>query len=500
MDFIHRLMAEDDSSLLPEFDITDEVDGLEMNIYSDKSLSKSTEFRERGDDLFNQCKSEESINRMILSLYSKSIAYAPADSEELALAYSNRSLLWLRLQQHDFCNFDIDKALKITESKDLKEKLVIHKKVCLKSKKSCKPRKHVLSDVPKLLPSSNIPCGADCISVECNEEYGRHFVATRDIEAGEIILNEQTSYASVDLHNLYLVCSHCLAYAWTGIPCDSCVFTIYCSESCKREAWSEYHDVLCPMLPFLICKPYRNVACAFLNVLRMLIVIIRKEGLETVISEAKRIDGKIDENKLLPCGVSDCTKFSSVYSLKSEFDEECFEKDLFELGLNRQTTILMKLLNKSPILMDHQKQQFSKKVILSSLRVVLRKLFVIYSSNNFKFEDVQQAHKNLSVLTDISGKGNILGACSSLINHSCDPNICRIFIPGPKIIMFTVRPVKKGEQLLISYGANATEVTELRQQQLRETFSFWCNCKPCVEDWPELDTLVSKIENYRGFT
>lgn len=48
-------------------------------------------------------------------------------------------------------------------------------------------------------------------------------------------------------------------------------------------------------------------------------------------------------------------------------------------------------------------------------------------------------------------RGVILAPVCSLINHSCNSNVNRIFLPNGKVVMFTVAPVKEGEQVGIFY-------------------------------------------------
>jgi hypothetical protein len=34
----------------------------------------------------------------------------------------------------------------------------------------------------------------------------------------------------------------------TPIPCPNCPFELYCSESCRIQAWNSYHRILCPSI------------------------------------------------------------------------------------------------------------------------------------------------------------------------------------------------------------------------------------------------------------
>lgn len=44
--------------------------------------------------------------------------------------------------------------------------------------------------------------------------------------------------------------------------------------------------------------------------------------------------------------------------------------------------------------------------------------------------------------------GTIVGPCLSLFNHSCYPNVLRIFCKGGRVMLFSMRPIKKNEQVI----------------------------------------------------
>jgi hypothetical protein len=63
---------------------------------------------------------------------------------------------------------------------------------------------------------------------------------------------------------------------------------------------------------------------------------------------------------------------------------------------------------------------------------------------------------------------------SSLFNHSCCPNAAWDFIDG-KIVTRVLRPIKKGEQVTVSYGYQFHNYPEEeRQKALRDTYCFTC--------------------------
>ncbi|KAJ8665312.1 hypothetical protein QAD02_006974 [Eretmocerus hayati] len=498
-----------------------------------KSSEKSMIFRDEGNKLYRQNKHTETHYRKVLSFYTKSIAYAPLESEELALALSNRSTLWLHLHRYDLSLIDIDKALQLTKpTTELSGRLQTRKLKCLNLYKSymaveddnqeLKPMINrlysspklfrlvneekpevprfiddVMPELPKFKSSKSIHCAADSITMLHNKKYGRHYIAARDIKPGEVLMSEESPYVSVEFDQMYLICSHCLAFAWTAIPCDHCVFAVYCSETCKNIAWSQYHDVQCSILPFLNSGVYEEKDLSSVNELvRMTIIILKREGLETVLKKEKHEQQKKDATNLCNPDPMSGGKFKSIDSLMlSSYDTENDEKDI----TITVTTLLSLLFTSEDILRDHFRYNRGKvdHDTLFSLGIVLKRFYLIQKLNSFKFQVspcVCNDHTMCRIKPDeVFYRGSILGFYSSLFNHSCDPNVSKIFLPGPKIVFFAVRPIKQGEQLFISYVPAPEWGKESRQKRLQEKYSFSCDCKRCKADWQGLYGLFPQV-------
>ncbi|XP_023248036.1 SET and MYND domain-containing protein 4-like, partial [Copidosoma floridanum] len=220
-----------------------------------KSAEASTAARERGNKLYRSTTHTKKIYLDTLSCYSESAALAEDGSEELALAYSNRSALLFRLHKYQECLVDIKMAHQITKSDELRVKLLTRKMKCMKLRndKSNSIGSGNVEAVESLAVgnrSPTIPCAYDCVTLAHNEKFGTHVVATKNIEPGQVIVIEKALAQFPSRDKTYLVCSHCLAFACNGLPCKSCVVVIYCSEKCRKEAWAQYHDAECVVLPY----------------------------------------------------------------------------------------------------------------------------------------------------------------------------------------------------------------------------------------------------------
>jgi uncharacterized pyridoxamine 5'-phosphate oxidase family protein len=78
---------------------------------------------------------------------------------------------------------------------------------------------------------------------------------------------------------------------------------------------------------------------------------------------------------------------------------------------------------------------------------------------------------------------------ASLFNHSCAPNVHKIFIDG-KIIFIVQRPIEAGKQIFDNYGFSFTNMDKkFRQSQLSQQYCFTCDCEACEKNYSILPSL-----------
>lgn len=253
----------------------------------DPVLSKAA--RSEGNELYKKVNHNSEVHEIIHHKYTLSISLAPASSEELALAYGNRSAVLFHLSKFDDCVQDIDRALSITKSNILKTKLLCRKAKCLaavgsssvveiekifrkarffcnncdqlekeslikliEKAKNYTKANNKIEEIKNLTISEpmNVLQGKSLndfssVKISHNEKYGNHLIATKDIEPGEVIFVEKPQVFTVDIEKILTYCDHCFKACWSTLPCDSCSRCMYCSEECKKKAWMKYHDIEC---------------------------------------------------------------------------------------------------------------------------------------------------------------------------------------------------------------------------------------------------------------
>jgi len=311
-----------------------------MAISMRKNAKESEKLREQGNKIFVKGIFNNMTCVDALKLYTKSIAFAPYPSEQLALGYANRSAVLFQLGLYLECIRDIDRALDLNYPDNLRAKLYLRKTECLMSlgnhsvedmleeaqhwldkmslndtnrekltaKLDVLRNKTVQTELdtenrkaktvePSALPTieshnNEVPCASDAVAIKYNQHYGRYVVATRNIHPGEVIAVEKPYSLILMQENIWTHCSNCLKVCWANIPCNYCTYAMYCSEECRNVEWEKCHDVECAIFPALIEYAFYNLdLCS----IRLAVFALREAGdmkeLRTMLKEVDEHDG-----------------------------------------------------------------------------------------------------------------------------------------------------------------------------------------------------------------
>lgn len=272
------------------------ISEAEAAIYFDFPLRKCTitskEARIKGNYELKKPNHNKKTHLEILSYFSKSIAFAPQNSEELALGFNNRSVLLYHLRKYDQAIIDIDHGLACTKSAVQKAKLLCRKADCLtfvdktefktiaEEARNCieevedvlgeiknrlltsldllhkkesvdKKLKIKIEDIFEFESSVDLPCVKRFNNIRYDEKFDKYSLIEVNDQPEEISIIEEAYASCPTKEHTYISCSLCLSYAWNAIPCETCPCVIYCSEDCKHKAWEKYHEIECPLLSVL---------------------------------------------------------------------------------------------------------------------------------------------------------------------------------------------------------------------------------------------------------
>ncbi|KAJ8682914.1 hypothetical protein QAD02_018706 [Eretmocerus hayati] len=518
--------------------------GYPEGVNRQKNASDSILYRMKGNELFKSKSHNREIHLKTLERYSQSIALAPNNSEELAMAYGNRSALTHHLKQYKECLEDCDRAIKITKSEVLKNKLTCRKLECLaamgdkslesecdialnslktlsldvkikdnfvekinniknntlpdpivpdsskygkKSKKSKKPS----SPSELFQHQDEIPCASEAVTIEYNKRWGRHIVATRDINPGEIVAVEKHFFQFVYPECMYWCCSYCTKFSWSSIPCQGCIYGIYCSEKCRSAAWVEFHRFECKIFP-LVWDIDRDLKSATQTIRFFLSVVHQAGGLAPLKQEFMRVQKNEDPRTQ---GFSDDGVFRSdcrsILGLK-DYSHEASEELQSSSGFNA-TVALYRLIRETDF--------FGFQLRNSLLELIPQNEDILFAGAIFLRLSYlpprygSQLLLNTDELKEFTGL--YLSPFCGLFNHSCDPNVRFIRSRNNETIVYAKHPIKRGEQLFCSYTGDYMHMPkELRLAQL-DIYNFECQCLACKKNWtsasmPYIEDLLRK--------
>lgn len=194
-----------------------------------KSNEKSEVLRTEGNKFYSQ---RRFFNSMIK--YNESLCFADPKSENMGLAYANRSAVYLEMKLFEKCLRNIELARKHNypeKNFEILNKRELKCKDLTKSEKEnlCNPWSFF-----KLSYQANkkLPFIVDCLELKRDEKFGRYVVTNKPLKVGDIIsiekpfcsvLLSESKLHEIPESNIYQRCSNCLREnSLDLIPCGVC--------------------------------------------------------------------------------------------------------------------------------------------------------------------------------------------------------------------------------------------------------------------------------------
>lgn len=440
----------------PYVDILKGVQIVELDGYEKKKNDKiSNKIRCSGNAEFGENRWTNAI-----VFYNKSLRFATKNSTNLSLAYANRSACFFQMGNYEKCLADIELAKKANYPPQLMSKLEKRGAECLKKMKEADQSDSTQAPVLSFPSNEKFPGFANALDVRSNVEFGKHIVATCDIEMGQIIVTEEGYvFDTTTSDNIY--CKTCGKNEKNFIPCDKCTDVMFCDTQCMEI--NDIHKIG--------CRASYNCISGFTAVI---------ESLLKAVQAFPCVD---DLMKFVECALATCEFDSPECSSTTQAEYRSFlklfglpKKSDSVLGIQDAQRLYGMVLN-IPAIGNHfdsvEKRRFLMHLGLQHFLIVRR------NAMNF------QNHDGSSLV-------EIMAIYSSFFNHSCAPNAKHMYI-GNKICLFTILPVRKGEQLFIQYRDGEGSTKE-RRSFLLNLFDFECNCIKCTACVTEADSLRMQMD------
>lgn len=408
-----------------------------------KCNQKSSEFLRSGDRWL----ARKTNNFDALLNYNESIAFAETGSQQLALGYARRSVVYAKWKMYELCLENIRLARSVEDGcpDAIVDELAELELQCVQLLKEC-PEDVSKEDeeayLPKLSfpPHAKVPFIADCLDIRQNEQYGRYIITHKDLVPGQVLAVEER-YLNILLPALrHQRCAHCLKEnSLSLIPCTGCTSTMFCSRKCQNTAQHTYHPFECPIIDYLHLNFDRFHLSALRTTIMAFISLRTVEQVTRVVSEGDH--------------VHPVTAFT-VNHRKRAVAQRYLQVHTFPTKQHLRsvpdliaTAVVVASLSRHLLV----NTKFCELVSDQHGRTVLIELLFRHMQiSRMYFHSLSSADKQYR--SDQGGlRGTGVFPFCSLINHACTPNIVRVQF-GTKMVVFVLRPIRAGEQLFDNYG------------------------------------------------
>ncbi|VEN36587.1 unnamed protein product [Callosobruchus maculatus] len=410
-----------------------------------KNDAEAVALRQKGNEMF-----KTKNNEAALELYTKSIANAEKNSESLAVAYANRSAVLMEEGYFKECLEDIKNALCNGYPSKLKPKLDARKEKCQQLVQSQKatPYHQNIPCIPEEIRNKHIACATNSVEIKDNDDLGRHIVATKDIQLGEVIAVEKP-FCHILVGKTSSHCRECLRLCYNLISCQNCTEALYCSKNCKEKA-NSYHKYECKLL-----KTFTLLGMDKMKMLPWKIVVIIRDMYD-----------KIRNKDFVEDGIYRSGRYEEIHNLVGN-DEKRPVSDMF--GRCVTAAIIYHLMKQTSFFTSEDDEEMFQNLLLKHLQTA--------PCNFHQIFEMVEAEETVEI-----GAGAY--SFLSMFNHSCSPNVVR-HCYGTVNVLRAIRTIQAGEQLFDNYGYHhAVEPRESRRSSLRKQYFFDCSCEACEQDWP----------------
>ncbi|KAK2535616.1 Smyd2 [Columba guinea] len=251
---------------------------------------------------------------------------------------------------------------------------------------------------------------------------GRGLRARRRYAVGELLFSCPAYTAVLTVSERGSHCDGCFARKEGLSKCGRCKQAFYCNVECQKEDWP-MHKLEC------------SAMCAF--------------GQNWNPSETVRLTARILAKQKTHPERTQSEKLLAVKEFESHLDKLDNEK--------------RELIQNDIAALHH----FYSKHLEYPDNAALVVLFAQVNCNGFTIEDEELSHLGSAIFPDVA-----------LMNHSCCPNVI-VTYKGTLAEVRAVKEIEPGEEVFTSY-IDLLYPTEDRNDRLRDSYFFNCDCRECV--------------------
>lgn len=457
-----------------------------------KSNQKSNLCRSQGNQLY----ANKSFFDALVA-YNESLCLAESGTDNLGLAYANKSAVYFEMKLFDKClrnvelarwNHYPEKNLEILKKRE--EKCIELKKNFKEDKKPVEPWQ--LFKISQ--PHKTLPFISDCLEMKADKKFGRHLITNRSLRPGEVVAIESPFCRIVQQKFIHQRCVTCFKDDLLDlVPCLGCnkggCTSIFLTKVLHQKFFPVMFCSTCgsdQKVHFLECSVPENLITLLTSTQRM--------ALQTFFTALSLFDGSVEQ---LAAFLTENPQSRTVFDLQTIEDKKQMLLAVHSLVSNCETNVdnskLDDIFTKTPVLSEMWASNgaFIKSFLKKQTQIATLNYHEIYAwpLKRGGFLSGDESSQALAYKRNVASSGNGSFPFCALVNHSCASNVCKIFIDG-KLLFVVTMPIDKGEQLFDSYGYSFTNVPkDYRQAELLKSYRFKCECAACKHDWPLMPNL-----------
>lgn len=436
---LYDSMKNDDLAELPltALQILISTDAFPEFVKVQKTAEMSIKFRDEGNKFYRI-----PIYWNALENYNKALLHAPKKSQEMILAYSNRSALLFRIKAYGASLKDIETCFNLGCSNELSEKLMKRKRDCQNLLLRDKLMYEMIPDDYFSIDGKRhpqIPCATTDVAVVIDSETELpKVVAANDIKVGTVVSVETTFVNLMNPVNHYLSCYQCHKMALNLIPCDGCCEALFCNDKCKNICMKESHRVECQIIELLNCNGYGPYSRITLR------AVIKMKLMCDSWKEIIDASYNMGDERMRMSPISEIYNRDYKFSLLNFIEtREIKIASIYNYGTMCATQL--HYLNQVPSF--YPKAPAEKREAMRGLARLMMGFFLLFHN---MVEIINVADEKLSQdIKYITPNYGYLSFTSKL-RHKCDANLLPIGLNN-QVALVALHYIKKGAELTISY-------------------------------------------------
>lgn len=384
-----------------------------------KNNTVSLKHQQQGDKY-----SEKNEWNLAIHKYDDSLCYAEERSENISLAYAKRSKCFFQLEMYNECLKDIELAKDAGYPTELMPDLEQRKADCLAHLDNSDGAKSS-ERVAKLSfePDEKFPCMANVLKVEKNTDGKHSVIAKQDIDVGKTIIVEDTlKFIHINFERR---CTICLKKEPNLVPCKKCAIAKFCSIECQQHF---FHENECGVM---FSNDIQENGTIMKNLRGIYTVINLFESVDELMDFVEQTISS-DANELPGALVDARSKYCAFLKQRTgpEFDDQNLA-----LMMISEFKLILKNSKVNAMFKSKKHNRFLQHLIAQHVLI-------------------SQHNSRVLMCADPTNPFNLFscfGVMAAYFNHSCAPNAMITFQNEAKWVYVLVRPVKKGEEVLISW-------------------------------------------------